>query len=78
MKAILTAAALLATALALPAHAAPTPKPCEELKAEIAKKLDGHGVKGYSLAIVAADKVGSAKVLGSCERGSKRVTMDKK
>ena len=30
-------------------------KPCEELKTEIAAKLDARGVKGYSLDIVAKD-----------------------
>jgi len=33
-----------------------TPKPCEELKAEIAKKLDANNVKSYSLEIVDKDK----------------------
>jgi len=41
-------------------------KPCEELKAEIAAKLDAKGVKGYTLEAVANDAVGDAKVIGSC------------
>jgi predicted lipoprotein with Yx(FWY)xxD motif len=49
-------------------------KPCEELKTEIAAKLDKSGVKTYTLNIVANDKVGDAKVMGSCENGSKKIT----
>jgi hypothetical protein len=52
-------------------------KPCDELKTEIAAKLDAAGVKGYTLDIVAADKVGDAKVVGSCELGSKKITYAK-
>lgn len=53
-------------------------KPCEELKSEIATKLDEKGVKGYELAIVASDQVGEAKVVGSCEAGSKKITYVRK
>ncbi|MGB9466573.1 MAG: DUF1161 domain-containing protein [Candidatus Acidiferrum sp.] len=49
-------------------------KPCEELKSEIAAKLDAKGVKGYSLEIVAkdADAV-DGKVVGTCEGGTKKI-----
>ncbi|MFJ4345033.1 DUF1161 domain-containing protein [Pseudomonas sp. NPDC089401] len=47
-------------------------KPCEELKAEIAAKLDAKGVKGYTLEIVKkGDPAG--KVVGTCEAGSKEI-----
>lgn len=47
-------------------------KPCEELKAEIAAKLDAKGVQGYTLDIV--DKGDPAgKVVGSCEAGTKEI-----
>ncbi len=49
-------------------------KPCEELKSEIAAKLDEKGVKGYTLEIVAADQAGDKKVVGTCERGTKKIT----
>jgi hypothetical protein len=49
-------------------------KPCEELKTEIAAKLDKSAVKNYTLTIVANDKVGTAKVMGSCENSSKKIT----
>lgn len=70
--------ALTATALLLtqPAHAAP--KPCDELKAEIAAKLDEKGVKGYEISAVDNDKVGDAKVVGSCDGGTKKLTYVRK
>ncbi|PYB86382.1 MULTISPECIES: DUF1161 domain-containing protein [Pseudomonas] len=47
-------------------------KPCEELKAEIAAKLDAKGVKGYTLEIVnKGDPAG--QVVGSCEGGTKEI-----
>ena len=53
-------------------------KSCEELKAEIAAKLDAKGVKNYTLNIVNADEVKDAKVVGSCEGGAKRITYERK
>ena len=53
-------------------------KPCEELKSEIAAKLDAKSVTGYTLDIVDADKAGDAKVVGSCEGGAKKITYAKK
>lgn len=53
-------------------------KACEELKSEIAAKLDAKNVTGYTLEIVEADKVGDAKVVGSCEGGAKKITYAKK
>lgn len=48
-------------------------KPCEELKSEIAAKIDANGVKNYTLEIVASDQVGDRKVVGSCEGGTKKI-----
>ena len=48
-------------------------KPCEELKTEIAAKIDANGVKNYSLEIVATEQVGDRKVVGSCEAGAKKI-----
>jgi Protein of unknown function (DUF1161) len=56
-------------------HAA---KPCEELKSEISAKIDAAGVKSYTLEIVATDKVGESKVVGSCEGGTKKITYSRK
>ncbi|MHC8404868.1 DUF1161 domain-containing protein [Pseudomonas sp. TMB3-21] len=46
-------------------------KPCEDLKAEIAAKLDAKGVSGYSLEIVEKGAAADGKVVGSCEKGTK-------
>ncbi|VVM95439.1 hypothetical protein PS645_03008 [Pseudomonas fluorescens] len=48
-------------------------KPCEELKAEIAAKLDAKGVSGYSLEIVDKGAAAGAQVVGSCEGGTKEI-----
>ena len=70
---------LVAAALALAASSTfAAGKPCEELKTEIAAKLDAKGVKGYTLDIVDADKAGDAKVVGTCESGAKKITYTKK
>lgn len=75
MKKTLLIQALLATAFATQAHAAV--KPCDELKTEIAAKLDTKHVKGYTLEVVATDQVGDAKVIGSCNGGTEKVTIEK-
>ena len=69
----------IAAALIVPACAhAQGAKPCEELKTEIAAKLDAKGVKGYSLDIVAKDAdAGDGKVVGTCEAGSKKIVYKK-
>lgn len=46
-------------------------KPCEELKSEIAAKLDAKGVSGYTLEIVDKGSAAGGKVVGTCEGGSK-------
>jgi hypothetical protein len=49
-------------------------KPCEELKTEIAQKLEAKSVKMYSLDIMAKDdKEGDGKVVGTCEGGTKKI-----
>lgn len=52
-------------------------KPCEELKAEIAAKLDGKGVSGYTLEIVEKGASTDGKVVGTCEGGSKEIVYKK-
>ena len=71
MKSLVTVASLLLV-MAVCAQAA---KPCEELKDEIAKKMEANGVKSYSLEIVPTDKVkdGEGKVVGSCDGGTKKI-----
>jgi len=52
-------------------------KPCEELKSEIAAKLDAKGVKGYQLEIVTTADAKGQNVIGSCEGGTKNITYKK-
>ncbi|MBI5042151.1 MAG: DUF1161 domain-containing protein [Gammaproteobacteria bacterium] len=53
-------------------------KDCEELKTEIAAKLDAKGVKDCTLTVVPAAEIkADAKVVGSCEGGSKRIVYTK-
>jgi hypothetical protein len=49
-------------------------KDCEELKAEIAAKMDAKGVVNYTLTIVPTEAVKDEKVVGSCEGGAKKIT----
>ena len=53
-------------------------KPCEALKPEIAARLDGKKVGGYTLDIVDADRTGDAKVVGACAGGARKITCAKK
>jgi len=72
MKSLVTAAVLLFASVAIYAQPA---KPCEELKSEIAKKMEAKGVTSYSLEIAATDKAKDTegKVVGSCDGGSKKI-----
>ena len=49
------------------------PKDCEELKSEIAAKIDAKGVKTYTLEIVDAATESGATVVGTCQAGSKKI-----
>lgn len=62
---------LLSFAVMSQVHAA---KPCEELKSEIAAKLDAKGVQNYVLEIVPADQETDLRVVGTCEGGTKKIT----
>lgn len=71
---------LLATAVALFVSGsayAQAPKACEELKSEIAQKLDAKGVKSYTLDVVTKDKDAEGKVVGTCEGGTKKIVYRK-
>ncbi|MDR6961457.1 hypothetical protein J2W43_005470 [Pseudomonas brassicacearum] len=48
-------------------------KSCEELKSEIAAKLDAKGVSGYSLEIVDKGAAPEGKIVGTCEGGTKEI-----
>jgi hypothetical protein len=70
--------AAVAVLLIAPVSAyAQEPKPCEELKAEIGKKLEANHATSYSLEIAAKDKEVEGKVVGSCEGGTKKIVYSK-
>jgi hypothetical protein len=74
MRALATIGVLLSVSVC--AHAQPS-KSCEELKTEIAAKLDAKGVKSYTLDIVAKDKDAEGMVVGTCEGGAKKIVYSK-
>jgi hypothetical protein len=53
-------------------------KPCDELKSEIAAKLEAKGAKDYTLEIVPADQASDGKLVGTCEGGKKKIVYAKK
>jgi len=65
------AALILCSASAQPLLATP----CEEVKSQIAQKLDAKGVKFYTLEVVNKDKEVDAdsKVVGTCEGGAMKI-----
>jgi hypothetical protein len=74
VRTFLTVAVLLLGSLCASAQAL---KPCDELKAEIAKKLEAKNVSSYSLDIVAKDKEAEGKTVGTCEGGTKKIIYNK-
>ncbi|AXK54840.1 DUF1161 domain-containing protein [Pseudomonas protegens] len=69
MKKLVLAAALLSLA----GTALAAGKPCEELKSEIAAKIDAKGATHYSLEVVDKGAAADGKVVGSCEAGTKEI-----
>lgn len=57
--------------LALVAAPALAAKSCDDLKAEIAAKIEKKGVKNYTLEAVKKGEEGDRRVVGSCEGGKK-------
>ena len=76
MKRIISAGVIGLSLLSFPAFA--QKKSCEELKSEIAAKLDAKGVKNYELNIVTAEEVKGETVVGTCDGGTKRITYTRK
>ena len=77
MKTWTVAAALLFVSsygIGQTAETAPTArKSCDDLKAEITKKLDAKGLTSYSLDVVDKGKEGDGKVVGGCDGGTKSI-----
>jgi len=74
MRMLLSVAAVLLVPACSHAQA---PKGCEDLKTEIAAKLDAKGVKSYTLEIVAKDQDVEGKVVGTCGGGAKKIVYRK-
>ena len=71
MRLLVAAGVLLVVPVCAHAQAAKT---CEDLKTEIAAKLDAKGVKSYTLDIVAKDDTTTeGKVVGTCGGGTKKI-----
>ena len=83
MKKIVLFAAVLALFPIVAAAADPAPasgrKDCEELKSEIAAKLDAKGVLNYTLTPVKSEEVKPEdKVVGSCDGGTMKIVYVRK
>jgi Protein of unknown function (DUF1161) len=63
---------------ALFASQAMAAKDCEELKKEIAVKIEANGVKNYTLEIVPNDQVNGRQVVGSCGGGTMKIVYERK
>lgn len=53
-------------------------KPCDEVKSEIAAKLDAKHVTNYTLQAVPNDQASDGKVVGACEGGAKKIVYTRK
>ena len=72
MRQTIVAIVLAASVLCAPAFG--QKKSCEDLKKEIASKIEANGVKNYTLTIVTPEEVKDGdKVVGSCDGGTKRI-----
>lgn len=77
MKTAIRAGALALTLLLPLTPALAAEKACEQLKSEIAAKLEAKGVTSYALDIVPTETPTSAKVIGDCDRGTRKITYKK-
>ncbi|HTZ75217.1 MAG TPA: DUF1161 domain-containing protein [Candidatus Aquilonibacter sp.] len=73
MKTLTALAVLLAAPVLVHAQA----KSCDDLKAEIAKKIEANGVKNYTLDIVDKGAQTDGKVVGTCGGGTKEIVYSK-
>ncbi|MGB0063434.1 MAG: DUF1161 domain-containing protein [Terracidiphilus sp.] len=66
-----------AVVLCMPLCASAQIKSCDDLKTEIAKKIDAHGGSNYTLTIVDKGKETDGKIVGSCGGGTKSIVYTK-
>ena len=70
MKPLICLVLISAAVVSLPAHAR---KDCEELKREIATRIDANGVKAYQLEVLDTAAQSNAKTVGVCNGGTQRI-----
>jgi hypothetical protein len=68
---------VVVVALAAPMFAFGQAKSCDDLKSEIAKKIEANGVKTYSLDVVDKGAQTDGKVVGTCGGGAKQIVYSK-
>jgi len=83
MKKVILFAAILAIIPLVASAEEPAPaaarKACEELKSEIAAKLDAKGVQNYTLTPVKTEEVKPEdKVVGGCDGGTMKIVYVRK
>ena len=72
MKSTIATSILAISMLAL-AGTASAKVSCEDVKAKIEAKLQGKGVKAYTLTVVPKDENSDLRVVGTCEGGTKKI-----
>jgi hypothetical protein len=63
----------VAVLLAVPGLVSAQGKSCDDLKAEIAKKIEANGVTNYTLDVVDKGAQTDGKVVGTCGGGTKEI-----
>lgn len=69
--------AALSLLITFNAYAADRRKPCEELRSEIAAKIEANGVRAYRIEIIDAAAPSDARTVGSCNGATQRVVYQK-
>ncbi|MDP2246632.1 MAG: DUF1161 domain-containing protein [Nitrosomonadales bacterium] len=64
---------LMVSMLAFATYSHAAAKPCEELKEEIAAKIESKGVQNYTLKIVPIDAEEEGREVGTCDGGTKKI-----
>lgn len=73
MKIVLTLIPALCVLITATAYAADLRKPCEELRTEIAAKIEAKGVKSYRIDIIDAAAASDLRTIGTCNGSSQRL-----
>lgn len=69
--------AAISVLLLVPGFVAAQAKSCDDLKSEIAKKIEANGVTSYSLDIMDKDAQTDGKLVGTCGGGAKKIVYSK-